>query len=530
MTPRRNGSRVLSIALAAVAVVVLGCGGGGGGARTPVVVIGLDGADWDLLVPWMEQGELPNLKALFDSSAVGDLYTVYPILSPVCWTSAYTGVNPGKHGIFNFEKGDPAKGQTIIETAANRRANPVWTLLSDTGHKVGIMNIPMTFPPDEVDGKMISGFPFPEGDIVYTYPAKLQQQLGDYPLDKLGLSLYTLTPDEILEQIRHAMRARTEVAESWLRSRQFDFNWFVFTASDRVQHFFWHAMDPNHPRYTPEEHAKYGTAILDIWKELDADVGRLLAAAPPDARIMVLSDHGFEAIYWQVNLGNWLPRTEALHWLETHAAPPMEITNGVLRYTLQGGRAGSADRGEFGDLFVKLCRDFRDPNNGKAPFESLFRREDLYAGPMVAKAPDIVFQEAPFYFVTRGVPDSTDLPFVQPVWSTSFTGYHRPEGILALRGPEVKIRTRGSLRERLAAGGDYDRASIMDVTPTLLALDDETIPDQMDGRVLSEALQPGFLTVHPPRIGHVEGFLFDREERQLTPEEREKLRALPYIQ
>jgi hypothetical protein len=119
---------------------------------------------------------------------------------------------------------------------------------------------------------------------------------------------------------------------------------------------------------------------------------------------------------------------------------------------------------------------------------------------------------------------------VEALRSSSFSGYHRPEGILAMRGPGVAPRTRGSLRERLAGGGDFDRAHIMDVAPTLLALYGETVPDQMDGRALTEVLTPGFLAAHPVRVGPVEGFLFDREERELTPEEKEKLRALPYIQ
>jgi predicted AlkP superfamily phosphohydrolase/phosphomutase len=132
--------------------------------------IGLDGADWDLLVPWMEAGELPNLKAFLETAALGDLTTVHPILSPVCWTSGYTGSNPGKHGIFDFQKTDPSSGELLIETATHRRAQPIWMLLSDVGKKVGVMNVPMTYPPDPVRGSMISGFLFPSGDVNITYP------------------------------------------------------------------------------------------------------------------------------------------------------------------------------------------------------------------------------------------------------------------------------------------------------------------------------------------------------------------------
>ena len=150
------------------------------------MVIGLDGADWDLLVPWMEAGELPNLKAFLETAAIGDLTTVHPILSPVCWTSGYTGCNPGKHGIFDFQKIDPASGELLIETATHRRAQPIWMLLSDVGKRVAVMNVPMTYPPDPVRGEMISGFPFPSGDVNITYPPELHAKLKDYPLDYLG--------------------------------------------------------------------------------------------------------------------------------------------------------------------------------------------------------------------------------------------------------------------------------------------------------------------------------------------------------
>jgi predicted AlkP superfamily phosphohydrolase/phosphomutase len=122
----------------------------------------------------MEAGELPNLRKFLGEAALGELRVVEPILSPVCWTSAFTGVNPGKHGIYDFQKPDPdGSGDFIIETAANRRALPIWMLLSDAGYRVAVLNVPMTYPPDPVRGVMASGFPYPTGDVNFTYPPEL---------------------------------------------------------------------------------------------------------------------------------------------------------------------------------------------------------------------------------------------------------------------------------------------------------------------------------------------------------------------
>jgi predicted AlkP superfamily phosphohydrolase/phosphomutase len=438
-------------------------------------------------------------------------------------------VNPGKHGIFDFQKEDAKGGPPIMEQATNRRALPVWMLLSDAGYRVGILNVPMTFPPDPVRGKMISGFPFPSGDVVVTYPPELSEELPDYPLDVLGLSLFEHTQDEMLREFHTGLQARADVAESWLVSGDFDFLWFVFTAPDKVQHFFWKDMDPNHPRHDPAAPAGYGDAILDVWKAQDAILGRLFAAMPENTRVIMMSDHGFEAVYWQINLQNWLVETELVDWLADHATPPMMVTNGVLHYSVEGQLTGGSDRAGFLDVFSRLCRDFRDPTSGAPAFESVFTREDLYEGRMLSKAPDIVFHEAPFYYSVTGFPDSTGVPFVQAIYSTSFSAYHRPEGIVAMAGPGLRPASSGDLRSRLEGGGDLD-AHIMDIAPTVLALFGETVPDLMDGKPIETAFSDSLLGAQPIVRGDVPGFLFDRAEPVLSEEEKEQLEAVPYLQ
>ncbi len=509
------------------ALTLPGCGGE---AKPPVVVIGLDGADYDLLLPWLEAGELPNLKAFLDEALVGELHTVYPILSPVCWTSAITGVNPGKHGIYDFQKEDPDGGPPLIEQATNRRATPIWMLLSEAGYRVGVLNVPMTYPPDPVRGSMVSGFPFPDGDVNIAYPPELHAELGEFPIDFLGESLFKRTPQEMFADMMARLEARGRVSREWIASGDYDFLWLTFTGTDKVQHFFWKFMDREHPGYRAEEAELLGDSILKLWKRQDAILGDMLAALPEDATVMFVSDHGFEGIYRQMNMANWLYDTDLVEWFESHAVPPMMITNGILHYVLQGQMQGAEDRDEFLDKLIGMCRDLRDPETGEAPFEHLFRREDIYEGRMLEKAPDLVFQEMPHWFVTRGDPDSTDLPVFQDIWSTSFSAHHRPEGILAVRGPHVRGADGRSLRERLAAGGDFRKASIVDVTPTLLALLAEMIPDQMDGRVWEEMFRPEFLESTPLRRGPVPGFLLDRSlTPELTPEQKARLQALPYL-
>ena len=184
--------------------------------------------------------------------------------------------------------------------------------------------------------------------------------------------------------------------------------------------------------------AKFGTAILDLWKLEDKTLGEMLALLPKDATVLLMSDHGFDAIYRQVNMANWLPETDLPAWLTTHAIPSMMITNGLLHYTLDGTLSGSSDREAFIDKFQGMCKDLKDPKTGLCPFEHVYRREDIYTGRMMEKAPDVIFDETAKYFVTRGVPDSVGVPVFQDIWTTSFSAYHRPEGIIAVRGPQMK--------------------------------------------------------------------------------------------
>lgn len=519
---------VTAVFLAGLVLAPLGCGKK---KSAPVIVIGLDGAEFSLLVPWMEEGHLPNLKQFMDEGAFGELTTVYPILSPVCWTSAVTGVNPGKHGIYDFQRSGKDGAPALVEQATSRRALPIWLLLDDYGYRSGVMNVPMSYPPDPLrKGKMISGFPFPQADINITYPPSLEDEIGDYPLDFLGESLFKRTPEEMLRDFYKGLEARAKVAEEWIGSGDLDFGWFVFTAPDKVQHFFWKFMDPSHPNHDPSSSSELKTAIFDLWKEQDRVLGRILAAAPPDARIIIMSDHGFEGIYRQVNMMNWLADTEFPEWLANHATPPMMVTNGVLHYHLEGLVPGSADGEALKDEFVRLAEGLRDPETGDAPFEKVFRKEDIYSGRTLEKAPDIVFYENPYYYVTSGVsPDSLDLAWIENLWSTSFSAYHRPEGIVAMRGPGIEPSTSGTLRERLQAGGDFKKANIMDITPTILALVGEMLPDQLDGRVLEEVLTEQQLLDYPVVIGEVPGFLLDRPVREPTEEERESMKAIPYL-
>ena len=294
--------RRVSTALFGLILLVLAAGCGGGEKPAPkILVVGLDGATFDLMTPWMEAGYLPRMKALRDGGAWGTLQSVIPPLSPPAWTTAFTGVNPGQHGIYDFFRLDPDSMIALSETAAGRRVPALWTLLSDDGRKVGVANIPMTDPPDPVNGFLIAGLPHPD-TTGYAYPPQVEADLHrrGYRLDRMGEALI----EGRRARWRRRSSTRTTAAVTprwrWAQRTPISIDRAVFTGTDRMQHFFWKFMEKDHPFYdaalTPRLRRQHPQALPRIDAAVGALVDQAQAQADKEGRelaVIVLSDHGF---------------------------------------------------------------------------------------------------------------------------------------------------------------------------------------------------------------------------------------------
>jgi len=280
--------------------------GSNGGPKPSVLIIGIDGATFDLIKPWAEDGKLPTFKRLLDEGVHGELESVIPPITPPAWTSFMTGMNPGKHGLFNFIEHDPHDQSIRYTNASSRRVPTVWSLLSRMGRRVGIVNVPMTYPPEEVNGFCISGLDTPDESSRFVYPdglrRELEQAVGKIYLDHRHLGYMTTDDkrDSVLEDLVRIENRRTEMAEYLITRHPTDVMMLVYTATDTVQHFFWHYMDPTHPFYDPCGAEKYRDAVLDIHRMIDANIARLLALVPQETVVIVVSDHGGGPVSKQV--------------------------------------------------------------------------------------------------------------------------------------------------------------------------------------------------------------------------------------
>jgi predicted AlkP superfamily phosphohydrolase/phosphomutase len=507
--------------LAAGLAIVIAAGCGPGAPSSPkILVIGLDGATWDLLDPWMAKGELPQLRRLRDEGVASPLYSVIPPLSPPAWTTAATGVNPGSHGIYDFHRVDPDSQVAYLESARSRRVPGVWTLFEEGGLRAGVVNIPMTDPPDPLErGFMVAGMPHPD-TVGYAHPPALEADLhrAGYRLDRMGGALLpgreAALEEEILDTLRRRRRAVLELGEA---NADLDLYWVVFTATDRIQHFFWKFMEADHPFHDPALAPRFGDSILRVYREVDAAVGELVAQAGAQAEeqgrelaVIVLSDHGFTGIHRAFRPQSFLrhppdgkPPIEAAYSLEADA---------TLLYVPLKGREREAvlsreEHDAICDEALARILAARDPAGGASPVLHGARREDVYSGRYVDKAPDLVFLARPPYYLINEEGDKE--PFGTPRFT--FNAHHAVKGVLVGWGPMFR---RGRLE---------GRPHLSDVAPTLLYLAGLPVPGYMEGNFLEEIILPERLAARPPART-------DEGPREAEPDSLDRVRSIPYLQ
>lgn len=164
--------------------------------KSKVFIIGLDGATFDIIYPMIEKAQLPTISRLMKTGTHGVLKSTIPDLSPVAWTSMITGKKPGSHAIFDFISRQPDSYKFAPTRGCDRKVQPIWSILSDNGKQVGVINVTMSYPPEEVNGFIISGLDSPRLNENITYPPSLyneiKEKLGEYIL----VNPYALTTRE----------------------------------------------------------------------------------------------------------------------------------------------------------------------------------------------------------------------------------------------------------------------------------------------------------------------------------------------
>ena len=278
------------------------------GCETRTLVIGLDGGSFRLLRPWLETGELPCLSRLYRQGVHGNLESVIPPLSPEAWSTFMTGTHPGQHGVMNFVSFRPGTYEIKFNNGSEVRQKTLWRLLSEAGKSVGVMGVPMTYPPEPVNGYMIAGLETPDRRATFTHPADLQSELraavGEYDLH--GDFVDVKDPSVYLDRLLAMVDNQAEAACYLLRNRPTDLSVIVLGMTDRAQHCFWRYLDSAHSAVDDDVPPRVLQALWHTYQHVDTAVQAMIEAVPEPRNVVIVSDHGFAPCHKLVRLSRWL--------------------------------------------------------------------------------------------------------------------------------------------------------------------------------------------------------------------------------
>jgi predicted AlkP superfamily phosphohydrolase/phosphomutase len=275
------------------------------------LVVGFDGAVLDLCQQFQAEGGMPALASIAADGSYGEMRSVFPYNSAVAWTSLATGVNPGRHGVFDFVLPRQDRYELRVATVHDRRVPALWNYASDSGARVAIINIPKTWPAEPVTGLMVSGMDAPSLEDRAVHPPELLEEIHRLQPDYRIISKAAIRAEhgdfEAAErELIDVVAARGRLVAKLAAARDFDLLMVNLEATDGSHHFFWQHFDPSHPRHDPTLAGRFGGTIRRVYEAVDHELARLIDAYAPDT-VFVVSDHGGgPSNDWVLYMNDWL--------------------------------------------------------------------------------------------------------------------------------------------------------------------------------------------------------------------------------
>ena len=479
--------------------------------KAKVLIIGLDGATWDLIKPWAEEGKLPTFKKLMEGGVYGNLKSTIPPWTIPAWNCMLTGKNPGKLGVFTFMCRSPDSYVFRPYFLLNKPPKSVLDIISENGKTVCAVNIPMIHYAYKINGCMVAGWLYHPSRPI-TYPEELKSELdsitGGYEIDVIEVEVLPHEFKEIeiegkeafLKYLYRVTEKRVKATEYLLDKYDWDFFMVVFVGPDRIQHRLWEDKD---------EIEKY-------YQYIDKIIAKLLDKIGNNVITILVSDHGFGAQSKVFNISEWLIEKGLLKLRSLDKQAKVRrilgklglwhfgkrLLPGKLRDHIGAGmhniklEEANVDwsktrvyvsRGGWGDIYINLIG--REPEGIVEPGEeyeklrdwiikelrklgvNVFKKEEIYFGNYIDRAPDLIVQVDD---TIHGINPSIGYG---SIFSKSNGGNHRINGIFLAYGPGIK------------RGFEIENAEILDITPTILHIMEVPIPDDTDGRVLKEIFE-----------------------------------------
>src|ERR671918_2338930 len=461
-----------------------------------VLLIGWDGADWRILEPMLESGMLPNLRSLIDRGARGVLRSTTPNHSWAAWPSFLTGVEPSNHGVYDIFEKELGVRKNLPVTYRSIKEKTMLADLTAAGCTSVMTNLPLTFPPPRIDGKLVAGGVLPKWRP-FTHPESLAGELekagAPFPINGMSWTTYRNRPEPFLEEARELTEARTRANLHLLDTTDWRFAALIYVATDRLQHCLDKYVAPDHPRYAELSKDPLAGNLRDVYRLLDDALGQLLDRARDDDLVLFVSDHGFQSctralhmdrvlehlgflrfsqasravfgpmqwgrmravarkVYDKLGLHGRVSLPQSVNWQKTMAYTSVRSTGEGVSLNLAGrepeGTVDPADYGAVRDKVMDALAGFVDPETGQKPFRRVLPREEVFKGQYAETAPDFLLEPAPLYSLTHATSVVEDADWL--------SGDHRMEGVIVAAGPSVRRDA-------------FDQsAELVDLAPTIL--------------------------------------------------------------
>lgn len=502
-----------------------------------VFLLGLDGMTLRIVEPYIRANLLPNFKKILKDGAYGILRSTIPPVTGPAWTSLVTGKNPGKHGLYEFRKRNGYKTK-LVTKGTSAYAEPLWKILSRNGKRVMVINVPFTYPPDEVNGIMISGMMTPNISTEFVFPKELKKYLfkiiPDYRIEIYSVR-FKLTGEKsnLLDMAFKVTKDERKLMNHFLAEWPSDFFFITFVGPDRIQHFMWDEI----LSMTPE--------CVEYYQLLDGILGDILQQID-DGVLFIASDHGFAAVKRVFFINNFFRDLGLLQTQENkkpeRTTPnmgdiilrisyrmgllslkkylPLRLVNSVKHFISKGTMMGpDADqkiagieidwektkvfsslgggiisinlkgrepKGTVGkEDYEALCKlverellSIKDPKTGKNIVKAVFRGDEIYSPENKEDGrPDLLVVMNDGYTIHTEL--GKEILSECIVMRRKIAAAHERDGIFAAYGSVIN-------NKRIDA-------DIYDIMPTICYLMGTAIPEDVDGRVLTEVIARDFV-------------------------------------
>ena len=499
--------------------------------RRKVMLLGVDGAAWEVINPLIAEGKLPHFQQLIESGASGRLRSVLPMYSPLIWTSIVTGKTKEKHGITGFLEQRAKKGGIIPNSRLNRKCLTLWNILSNESIVVGVIGPWVTWPAEKVNGFLLTDRIYFEKLPDTTFPGEfkvycqnLNEQLMKKPFDPLLTNLLDrLEPDpvnlrspvlsNIIQETKYLMQDYLKNKAGLILNSFFDpeFYYIYLRAPDVTSHFFWKYYQPD-DTVLKEEVERYNSILPSVYMHVDTLIGQQLEKVSEDTTVILVSDHGMgpKSYTTDITFNHIDDLWQQIGIQENLQATELKRFQIILSFHTQKTKK---------DAELSLNKVVSGPKK-----QPLFKFHD-------SGKPDVLILELSDIYNLDGRTeifhkDKNIGKLDDYVTLREISGDHNLYGTLIMKGPDIKSGHRLK---------DY---SVLDITPTILALLDLPVPRDMDGDIIEEAFLPAYKKNNPFRfIDSYEGRSTktpSENKKQKMDEESEKellerLRSLGYI-